>query len=439
MPDWDILLEHLRGSLGAEAVSEDPDGLPTGEIPARMLATPGGVDQLREAVRAASTQRCPIYPLGGRTLLGLGLPARSLGIGLSSVQLDRVIDYPSRDMTITVQAGISLTKLQEILRAQAQRLPVDVPRPDRATLGGTVACNISGPRRYAYGTLRDYVIGIRVVDGDGNETKAGGRVVKNVAGYDLCKLYTGSLGTLGIVTQVTLKLRPVPEATALAWIKLENLEAVCELLDRLVTSRMRPTCIELLNAAAAEQIAEQIDSALPARPWILLVGFEDNAGAVAWQRQQLEPEVANLRSWLEWFEAERAAQLWDALVEFQALEPGELTFKANFLSSGTVRFLDAAQRQAAQWAIQVHAGNGIAYGHALPGADPDAVRSSVARLCRAAVELRGNLIVRRCPTEWKSILAVWGEPREEFWLMKALKDNLDSQGILNPGRFVGGI
>ena len=114
--------------------------------------------------------------------------------------LNRVIDYPARDMTITVQAGITIAELQTLLAAENQRLPVDVPHADRATLGGALAVNVSGPRRYGFGTLRDYVIGISTVNDEGQEVKAGGRVVKNVAGYDLCKLHIGALGTLGIIT-----------------------------------------------------------------------------------------------------------------------------------------------------------------------------------------------------------------------------------------------
>ncbi len=126
-----------------------------------------------------------------------------------------MIDYPARDMTVTVQAGITLAALQKLLATEKQRLPVDVPRADRATLGGVLAANVSGPRRFGFGTLRDYVIGITTINDEGQETKAGGRVVKNVAGYDLCKLHIGALGTLGIISQVTLKVRPMPEATTL--------------------------------------------------------------------------------------------------------------------------------------------------------------------------------------------------------------------------------
>src|SRR5262249_39620905 len=153
--------------------------------------------------------------------LNFGLPPTRPGIAVDLRGLAQVIDYPARDMTITVQAGVTLAQLREVLAAENQRLPIDVPRAEQATLSGALAANVSGPRRYGFGTLRDYVIGISVVNDEGQEVKAGGRVVKNVAGYDLCKLHIGALGTLGIITQVTLKLKPRPEETALVAVGCE--------------------------------------------------------------------------------------------------------------------------------------------------------------------------------------------------------------------------
>src|SRR5260370_6777693 len=142
-------------------------------------------------------------------------------------------------MTVTVRAGITLAGLRDLLAGEKQRLPVDVPHADRATLGGALAVNVSGPRRFGFGTLRDYVIGISTINDEGQETKAGGRVVKNVAGYDLCKLHIGALGTLGIITQATLKVRPLPEAQALLTLGCDSAN-LGSLLDRLHASRTRP-------------------------------------------------------------------------------------------------------------------------------------------------------------------------------------------------------
>src|SRR5262249_3651798 len=150
---------------------------------------PRSVQEVGDLIRRAAANDHAIYPLGGQTMLDFGLPPARPGLGVDLSHLNQVIDYPARDMTITVQAGITLARLQELLRGENQRLAIDVPRADQPTLGGAVATNTSGSRRYGCGTLRDYVIGISVVNDQGQEVKAGGRVVKNVAGYDMGKLY----------------------------------------------------------------------------------------------------------------------------------------------------------------------------------------------------------------------------------------------------------
>src|SRR5207248_587611 len=196
------------------------------------VVRPTSVAEVGDLVRRAIDQGHALFPLGGRTLLDVGLPPDRAGVGVDLRDLSEVIDYPARDMTVTVQPGITLARLEVLLATERQRLPVDVPQPDRATLGGALAVNASGPRRYGFGTLRDYVIGMTVVNDEGHEAKAGGRVVKNVAGYDLPKLHVGALGTLGIIVQVTLKLRPLPEESALLVLRCEP-GGLADLLDRL--------------------------------------------------------------------------------------------------------------------------------------------------------------------------------------------------------------
>jgi glycolate oxidase FAD binding subunit len=429
-------LETLLGSAELIALSDD---LALAGIPAPVICSPGGVGQVRELVQFAASRGCAIYPLGGRTRIDFGMPGRSEGIALSTLRLDQLIDYPARDMTVTVQAGIRLARLAEVLRAEGQRLPVDIPRAAQATLGGAIATNSSGPRRYGLGTLRDYVIGISVVDAEGRETKAGGRVVKNVAGYDLCKLYTGSMGTLGIITQVTLKLRPVPEASAIAWMTFPDLPQASDALDRLANSETRPTAIDLLNGPAVAHVIGQAGADLERSAWAMAVGFEENADAVRWQQQRLAQEFAGSQATLDWLEQGRAQRLWDVLVEFQAAPLGPVTFKANFRSSKAIALLGQLCSQSIPWAVQLHAGNGIAYGHAPPQPDWAALQDGLARLLECASSLQGNLVLYRCPIEWKRQLPVWGQLRDDSWLMNALKSKLDPRGILNPGRFVAGI
>ncbi len=279
------------------------------------IVRPGSTAALRELVQQAAAQRTALYPIGGRTMLGLGAPPALNGQAVDLSNLAEVIDFPARDMTITIQAGITVDRLREILAKENLTLPIDVPAADRATLGGALATNTSGARRYGFGTLRDYVIGISAVNDEGNEFSAGGRVVKNVAGYDLCKLLVGSLGTLGIITQVTLKLRPVTEEQALVTLACSS-GALESVLQQVHGSRTRPAVFDLLDPLAGQEIFRQARLPDPEGAWVVLVGFQGNAEAVNWQVQQLVREVGTSAGALEALVGFTAGPLWQALADW---------------------------------------------------------------------------------------------------------------------------
>jgi glycolate oxidase FAD binding subunit len=393
------------------------------------------VAEIGKIVLQAHKDSMAISALGGRTMLDLGLPPSRPGIGVDMRNLNQVIAYPARDMTITVQAGITIAKLQEVLAGENQRLPIDVPLADRATLGGAIATNANGPHRYGFGTWRDYVIGISVINDQGNEVKAGGRVVKNVAGYDMAKLYIGSLGTLGIISQVTLKLKPRPEEQALVVLECPA-ESVKSILDRLHTSQTRPVSIELLNSAASRAINKQTPDLLPdTAQWLVIIGFEDNSQAVAWQIEQLIkerlPETSG--SLCARFSV-TADPLWHALIDFPLQPDSRLSFKANMLSSATVDFCLHAEKLIPGVQTHAHAGNGIVIGHLADTGTLSQVRATLERLQAAAVAGQGNVVVTRCPAECKRDLPIWGVPRSDAWLMRAVREKLDPHQIFNPGR-----
>jgi glycolate oxidase FAD binding subunit len=372
-------------------------------------------------------------------MLGLGLSPARPGVAVDLRQLAEVIDYPARDMTITVRAGITMARLQELLRAEKQRLPIDVPLADRATLGGALATNTSGSHRYGFGTLRDYVIGISAINDEGHEIKAGGRVVKNVAGYDLCKLFVGSLGTLGIITQVTLKLKPLPEEEALVILGCDT-AGVGPLLDHLHGSRTRPVCIELLNEAAAHSLNRQIGPLLPETAWVVVAGYEGNEASVAWQVKQLIMELPKGGGQgMDVRVGHPTERLLRGLVEFPAAGEAVLTFKANLLPSATAAFCQQAAELPDGLYLQAHAGNGIVIGHAPGTLTLDRAQAMLKMMQAQAVAAQGNIVVLRCPSQWKRALPVWGAPRGDMWLMRAVKDQLDPGRIFNPGRFVDSI
>lgn len=401
--------------------------------PASATDRPGDIDALRQAVARRVGEGYAIYPQGGRTALDYGGPPRRPGVAVDTCGLDRVVDYPFADMTITVEAGITLAALQNVLAEHNQRLPLEAPQPARATLGGIYATNTSGPRRFGAGRPRDLIIGVSFVTGQAELVKGGGRVVKNVAGYDFPRLLTGSMGTLGIIAQMTLKVRPRPECSAFGWASFDRNDAVAAALDRLNTSDTRPMAIELLNQTAAQRVGEP--QGLPAAPWTLAIGYEDNTAAVAWQLDRLRGELAPAP--LEVVEGSRADGLWQGLVESQDHEKAQISLLANLPRSGVAAFAGGLDQ--ALWEIQAHAGSGIVRAHVLGERSLEEIAREIDALRAEAVRLGGNLILPRCPTTWKERLRVWGEPRADWALMERIKQALDPEAVMNPGRFVGTI
>lgn len=402
------------------------------------LVQPRSVPEVGDVVRRAAKEGQAIYPLSGQTMLDFGLPPDRPGVAVDLRLLDQVIDYPARDMTITVQAGITIARLQELLRTEGQQLPIDVPQAERATLGGILATNTSGSRRYGFGTLRDYVIGISAVNDEGQEIKAGGRVVKNVAGYDLCKLFIGSLGTLGIITQVTLKLKPRAEETAFVALGCEA-AALGLVLDTVHGSRTRPTLVDAINGPAIRAFHQKNEQDRFPAPWVVLVGFEDSREAVAWQVQQLARELsAGSHTFLESRVGTQAAAWQQILVNTPALPEAQLTFKANMLPSTTADLCRQAEGLADHLVLHAHAGNGIVIGH-VTDLTLERAQAMLKELQAKAASAGGNIVIRRCPSTWKRALPVWGAPRGDAWLMREVKQKLDPRRLFNPGRFVDGI
>ncbi len=285
------------------------------------LATlrPAGVEELCQTVRERVALGHAIYPQGGRTALDYGGMPRRPGVAIDATAISRMIDYPFADMTITVEAGMTLSALRAVLAEQGQRVLVDAPDPDRATLGGIYATNTSGPRRYAAGRPRDQIIGVSFVTSEGVVVKGGGRVVKNVAGYDFPKLLTGSMGTLGIITQLTLKVRPIPEASAIVWVPFWNPKRLADALDQLNTSGTRPVALEFLNGSGARTVAHGLG--LPTGQGILAIGYEDNWSSVRWQIDRLKSELGRSDD-IAILEGADTSPLWKALTDFQAVNTG---------------------------------------------------------------------------------------------------------------------
>lgn len=417
-------------------------------LPLTESVSPADQAELAAIVRDAYEKQHAIYPIGGGTSLDFGLMPKQPGRALLLERMNRVVDYPARDLTITVEAGMTVAALAETLAAEGQRLPIDVPQPAQATVGGVVATNVSGPGRYGHGTVRDYVIGISAVDGSGRPFKGGGRVVKNVAGYDFCKLLTGSLGTIGVIMQLTFKLKPLAEVRALVACAVPDLIVADKLLAALITSRATPSAIELL----AERNRYRV-----------VVGLEGSRAEVAWMQDELVREWRELGvSQSSLLPEQDVANVWQQLTEFQTgaarrlpLPPGEpssraqaeggrgegtsqLVLKFNIVPSRLCTLIAQLFELLPDCSVQAHAGNGLAMA-ALASPPPDMQKLLVQQLQPLAARSGGHVVVWANPQgEDFTRQAYWGPAGADVDVMREVKRQFDPRNLLNPGRFVYG-
>lgn len=396
------------------------------------------------ASNAAESKPKSLIPTGGRTALPFAYSSGNHNATeVSTAKLNRVVDYPARDMTITVEAGVTMDTLAETLKAEKQQLPIDIAQASRATLGGVLATNTSGPRRFGYGTMRDYVIGVSAVDATGRAFRAGGRVVKNVAGYDLCKLLVGSLGELAIVSQVTLKLKPIPETSGMVWLSIESLERVDSALEKLLTSETRPVAIEMLNPLAAQQIAAEAKVDVPTDKSVLCVMVEGTDRDVAWQSDTLTSELTELAASIQSLNHESSSKVLEALTEYCIGVDEPLTFRASMPPSRLIGFVEKATERGV--ATQSHAANGVVIGHF-----PDRV-TNTSQASELVSELREHLVahpsqapgsqvgftVLNCDSEWKPAFAPKLETIGSTALMQKIKHSLDPDCIFACGAMFG--
>ncbi len=437
--------DHVLATASCAAYAVDD------QVP-KAIVFPGDAQELSEVMKYASSERLSVVPWGSGTQIGLGgIPARiDLVVGLK--RLARIIDHKPGDLTATVQAGMRLREVQASLRPSGQFLPFDPAGYERATIGGILATNASGPWRQRYGTARDLVIGIRIVHADGTITKGGAKVVKNVSGYDLNKLYIGSLGTLGIILEATFRLYPLP-AVEHTWIALfPTGESAASALAQILHSTIVCTRVELLSSVAAQPVGRQAGWAFPEGTVAVAVSVGSVPEAVDTQITAIG-KLCRLEGAVAGFLVEGGAQdsLWSAICNLSSVSAdGRLwaTLKASVLPTHVVDTIYHAETLAHNLGLQSaaisEAACGIVrlYWRGAPGVtEPDliSIAKGIDELRHWVARLGGSLVILSAPSAIKAAVDVWGPVGAALSLMRGLKQQFDPYGCLSPGRFVGGI
>jgi len=426
----------LAERLGLERVVIDPSALAAatidGRIP-RWIVRPASIEHVAAVLAIAWDENLTVVPRGAGTALLLGAPPSRVDVVLDLAGLDRVLEDNPDDLTVSVEAGVTAGALAERLAGRRQWLPVDPPGWRRRTLGGMTATAAAGPLRARYGTLRDLLLGVRFVQADGVVTWGGARVVKSVTGYDIPKLMVGSLGTLGVLCELTLRLQPMPDAEQTWLATFASVAAAQAFAARVVDSPLQPTRLELLNEAALRVCQ------VPSAPAGVAVAIGSAHPAVREQGEQIAVIASSER-------ARVAAVGDDVWTRYDAaLTPaeGEVVLRIGSLPSrlaDTVSVVERALPASERAALITGCAALGTLRVAITGADPDTARRLVEDVRGFLAEFDGSVVIESAPTAVRASLDPWGPiDAASRGLMSAIKQEFDSRGVLNPGRFVGGL
>lgn len=401
--------EELRAIVGADHVRSTTPADANDRVQPQLVVEPANANEVGKVLKCANQAGLAVSPRGGGTKTGWGNRPKRCDLVLSLARMNRVLEHAASDLTVSVEAGCTIGELQKVLASQRQRLAFDPLWPERATVGGVLATNDSGSLRVRFGALRDLVIGITLALPDGTLAKSGGKVVKNVAGYDLPKLATGALGTLAVITDAVFRLHPVFPETRSLTVSMKDTAAANQLMLALLDSKLAFTGMQMRAG----------------RPVEVDVRFEGTAAGVNGQCDELAKMAAPNAV------GAASADAWQARQSL--FQPGAVVAKFSTLPAELASFCDQVARHArdAEWSVVAQA-NGIGYLRIAAAAE------TLAKL-RSALEPAGSLVVLQCPPEIKDQFEVWGTTGDALALMGRVKQEFDPKGTLNPGRFVGGI
>jgi glycolate oxidase FAD binding subunit len=444
MGEIEALANVLQQQMPHVKVAIDTDTLRDyavdGILP-RLVVTPTTVEDAAQIVKLTHQHHLTLLPRGGGSRMNLGGLAEQIDVLLVTTQMTRLLEHEGPDLTCHVEAGATLAHLQAQLATKGQRLSLDPPNAEQATLGGLLATNASGPKRLRYGTARDLLIGLRVIQATGEIARSGGRVVKNVAGYDLNKLYIGSQGTLGLIVEANFKLHPLPVAEHTLLLTYTNASDAMQTVIALTGSQLSPSALELIDAGAANDMSDFFGFHLPTNGYTLAVNFEGSRATIERQIDETRLLARKHHALLgDDLEGEEQERLWNVIREHMQ---GSLTCKVSILVSQIVPYLqtieNVCQRHRLEAATIAHAGNGILYIELRPGDAIQRLVAAIAELRTSAREARGTLIVERCPVDLKRRISIWGEPGNDFQMMQRLKQQFDPESTFVRGRFLGGL
>jgi glycolate oxidase FAD binding subunit len=415
------IVSEFRAILASDSVRAATAADAVCGVQPRLVVEPANEQQLAAALRLANDANLAVVPRGGGTKLSWGNPPSRADVILSTARLDKIIEHPWADLTVSVEAGCTIQKLQSALAQHGQRLALDPLWPEHATIGGVLSTNDSGSLRLRFGALRDLIIGVTLALPDGTLASSGGKVVKNVAGYDLPKLVTGAFGTLAVITRAVFRLHPLPRNSKTLSISGCDLQEMQRFILAVQDSKLAHTSLQIRIAQDAKPVVDIL--------------FEGTEAGIAAQQAQLR-ELARPSPATDTLSA-----VWNASQDLWGLAKAAsvAVAKITTLPASIVRTIETVQRATTphktHWKLTMQA-TGIGCLR-LEGA-PENLHASLSDLRHEFERNGGSLAVFHRPADMAPLDA-WRQPGDALLLMRAVKSQFDPKNTLNPSRFVGGI
>ncbi len=453
-PTVETVQSELAGVVGDAGVTADLAACAAyavdGQFP-KWVVAPASSEEVAGLLRSAAAHNLAVIPCRNGTKLCIGNPPRRFDVALSLNRMNRVWHYEPDDLTVSVEPGMKLGDFQRFLGRRGLWLPLDPPGGPKASVGGILAANAAGPLRVAFGGPRDIALGVKVATTEGKIVKCGGRVVKNVAGYDLTKLLIGSYGTLGVVVEASLKLFPLPAERATFVFSLRNLDGARDLRRKLQSSPLEPLRMVVVDGLDRDSLLSDghPEPACTDRPvsqsvevWIEVGGTAKVIERYAREFEGLGRELGSAALRLESPNAERA---WERLSDLRGWA-GQVNATVSILKAilpiaATEEIIRHARQEAINTKLQLASVGqttvGVAYICVWAPEDSPVVPGLVDRLRQASEGSGGTLVIEQASPALKALFDVWGAPGDDFEVQRKLKEAWDPKGILAPGRFIG--
>lgn len=414
-------------------------------ITPQAITCPASTEQVSDIIKAANESRTTLVPWGSGSRQQIGPCLESADTVLCLKNMNQIVELDASNYTVQVQAGMVNGELQKQLAGKSLFFPLDPFYMETSTIGGEIAANANGPRRIMYGTARDLVLGVTVVTPTGDIVHTGGKTMKNVAGIDLCRMYIGSWGTLGVITEAVLRLFPLPEVSTGLYITFPSADDAFRMVGQLLNSPLTPSAIELVDSVAGHKMAKAIGSGLNGSEVLLIINSEGVKDDVARHRKDIASLAqANRAKAITALEDEKASRAWKLYRDIHqttlAGSPSAFQGKASVPVSKLGDMLQQVKKISATQGVEIgmtaQCGSGILYTYLVD--DTDKLGRITGELKQAAASLGGFFLIESAPLAFRKETDIL-PPRDDYQLMRRLKTEFDPKNTLNPGRLAGGL